>query len=37
MILDMIVPTQLGGTAVRNLAADGLRYGLSVMTRTPPA
>jgi len=37
MILDMIVPTQLGGTAVRNLAADGLRYGLSVVTRTPPA
>jgi PAS domain S-box-containing protein len=36
MILDTIVPAQLGGRAVRELAADGLRYTLSVEKRTPP-
>lgn len=36
MILDKIVPSQLGGTAERVLGADGLRYALTVETRTPP-
>lgn len=37
MILDSIVPTQLGGKAVRTLTAEGLRYTLAVDARTPPA
>lgn len=36
VILDMIVPTQLGGRAMRELAPDGLRYALAVEQRTPP-
>jgi PAS domain S-box-containing protein len=37
MILDSIVPAQLGGRAVREITADGLRYTLVVEKRTPPA
>ena len=37
MILDAIVPSQLGGKAVREFTPDGLRYGLAVEERTPPA
>jgi PAS domain S-box-containing protein len=36
MILDTIVPTQLGGTATRALSAGGLSYVLTVARRTPP-
>lgn len=36
MILDMIVPSQLGGSAVRDVAAGGLRYAITVAERTPP-
>ncbi len=36
MILDKIVPSQLGGVAERTLGANGLRYVLTVETRTPP-
>lgn len=36
MILDKIVPSQLGGTASRTLGAEGLAYTLTVETRTPP-
>lgn len=36
MILDKIVPSQLGGTAERVLGAEGLRYALTVETRTLP-
>jgi PAS domain S-box-containing protein len=37
MILDAIVPVQLGGTATREITAGGLRYALTVAKRTPPA
>lgn len=36
MILDTIVPSQLGGNAVRTFAADGLRYAITVERRSPP-
>lgn len=36
MILDKIVPSQLGGTAERVLGPEGLRYALTVEMRTPP-
>jgi PAS domain S-box-containing protein len=36
MILDTIVPKQLGGTATREMSAGGLRYVLNVASRTPP-
>lgn len=36
MILDAIVPTQLGGKATREITADGLNYVLTVARRTPP-
>ena len=36
MILDMIVPSQLGGSSVRDVAAGGLRYAITVEERTPP-
>ena len=37
MILQTIVPMQLGGRAVRDFTADGLRYVLTVGKRTSPA
>lgn len=36
MILDSIVPVQLGGKASRELTAGGLSYVLTVAKRTPP-
>lgn len=35
-ILDAIVPAQLGASAVREFGAEGLRYTITVETRTPP-
>lgn len=37
MILDSIVPGQLGGVANRTFGPDGLRYTLAVEKRSPPA
>jgi PAS domain S-box-containing protein len=37
MILDSIVPSQLGGRAAREFAPVGLRYTLVVEKRTPPS
>ncbi len=37
MILDTILPTQLGGKAERQFGPDGLTYVITVETRKPPA
>lgn len=37
MILDKIVPAQLGGRASRTFGPDGLHYGITVEERSPPA
>lgn len=37
MILDTILPTQLGGQAQRVFGPDGLTYAITVETRHPPA
>lgn len=36
MILDMIVPAQLGGTSSRTFGPDGLHYEIAVEKRSPP-
>lgn len=37
MILDMIVPAQLGGTSSRTFGPHGLNYTITVEKRSPPA